>query len=531
MPAVVGVAYSVGAPSCTGTVVGPYAVVTAKHCVFYTAADGTEIPVEPSDLVVEVGDNLTSERWIEDVIGVVEIRTTPGNDIRRDVAYGDDIAILLLNEDALVTPVDVATEPPQIGDVLTLVGFGRTQTGVPLLGDYGHKRRGMAEVVDTYVGVFLSDGESWLCNGDNGGPALDASMAITGIASFGLNQNCVNDVSGFTEISRHSDLVTEALSFVPICSPRPEECDRRDNDCNSVVDDGCTALGDACRVNAECESERCEVVGDGSQCVEACDPTATSSCSAGFRCEADGCAEGRCIRGGVDTGGRPCVQGGARCGAEEVCEVVSPECGRCTPFDVATGSRTLGDRCDNDSQCLEGPCFEGRCSRPCSDAERCPSDSHCRAGQCVYGPLGALGDRCVSGEDCSTVAPECVTDGEQLCAQRCGDSNRCPSGFECSPSNVGDRCLPEGLPLGASCATNGECRSQMCMMECTRACEAPTDCPSGFECAGSMCVRSAIDESGCSCSVPGVGGRGASIFWLFLAGLMGQARWRRHPRT
>ena len=65
---------------CSGSVIGPYAVMTAKHCVF----DGST-RVSPSELLVVVGDDVTTAGGAESFHGVVDIRTTPGTNIDLDI--------------------------------------------------------------------------------------------------------------------------------------------------------------------------------------------------------------------------------------------------------------------------------------------------------------------------------------------------------------------------------------------------------------------------------------------------------------
>jgi len=96
---------------CTGTVIGPYAVLTAKHCVFAeTAAGYTAVP--SVEFLVIVGSDLNDRASIIDTFGVVEVRTTPGSAIDTDINNGDDVAVLLLTRNVGTPAYPLATGVP-----------------------------------------------------------------------------------------------------------------------------------------------------------------------------------------------------------------------------------------------------------------------------------------------------------------------------------------------------------------------------------------------------------------------------------
>jgi hypothetical protein len=143
---------------CSGTVIGPFAVLTAKHCVFTDNGDGTHTAVRASELLVVTGHNISAP---EETSNVYEVRTTPGSDVDRDVMYGNDIAILLLPADIGIAPHGTAESGPPIGEPITIVGFGRTMGGAPMEGDAGLKYRGSTRVSDTGMRLFETRGEAW----------------------------------------------------------------------------------------------------------------------------------------------------------------------------------------------------------------------------------------------------------------------------------------------------------------------------------------------------------------------------------
>ena len=560
---------------CSGTVIGDYAVLTAKHCVFAEVSAGRWDAVPPADLVVIVGHDVNEPAGIERVIQVQEVRTTVGSDVDADVENGNDLAVLLLTE-AIGEPARrFATDGPLRGDGVTIFGFGRTMPGAAVSGDSGRKFRGTARVNAVAARLFETTGDSWTCQGDSGGPAIASDNAIVGVISFGA-RDCNVSNSYYTRVAPHAPLIRDALRWTPPCDPSPEICDGQDNDCNGRIDEGCTALGVACRRSDECAMGTCEDVAAGRVCVRACDPTeGIPRCPFGFYCEVTGCGSGRCVAGvegglgdgelcaadgdcfslhcgSVDGGagdgepgtesrcGRACASAGAACPDGQVCESGTDDCGTCLPVEYSRQPRPFGTVCDGVAQCAGGLCEGGRCTQACDDGSPCPAGSHCRAAVCVDGELGGLGQSCSTDDDCAAANPECLDiDGDRRCSRACDGHGSCGLGFACGPTTTGDRCVPPGSALGEACGANGDCRTGVCANVCTRVCDAERACPTGYECIPAGAVNGcfvpatpkATDRGGCAITAGGVASASedpaSSFHWLALAAM---AAFRRRLR-
>lgn len=402
---------------CSGTVIGQYAVLTAKHCVFRRGTNGLYELVPPHELGVFVAHDVNTMSGIVSAHRAREIRTTRGTNIEDDVSSGNDIAIVLLTAAIPVTPRGISTSGPSVGSQLTIVGFGRTSTTNPNASGVKYRGTTRTERVFERLIETLGTGMSWTCQGDSGGPAIDPAGNVTGITSFGLGE-CTNAYSYFTRVSAHRALIEEALRFVPPCIPMNEACNGEDDDCDGEIDETrCTELGEACTSHMECMRGACEEV-DGSRiCAENCfpDDPRDASCPPNTFCEATGCGMGRCVSGALGTGAEgalcrsniECASGNCtmvgsemRCGrqcfpdtgcpGELVCEI-RETCGACVPRefsslpqrDAGVGPSAPGGACTTSDDCADG--------LACSDDGMCvgAGGSGCNASRPTSGGAGA----------------------------------------------------------------------------------------------------------------------------------------------
>jgi len=222
-----------GAEGCTGTMLTPRLVLTARHCVAESdpqaACDSEGNPQFGGKVIGNYPANKLfafSGATRPDFLGGLD-HAARGVEILDDgstTICNHDIAFLLLDSPlpfSKVAPVRL-TAASSVGEQLTIVGWGVTET-TPT----PERRRARAGVATLTVGPAAGLGPAELqlgeggCAGDSGGPALSAAGAVVGVLSRGGNgtdarpgdpAGCIGGTNVFTRVAGHEAFVRAAYA-------------------------------------------------------------------------------------------------------------------------------------------------------------------------------------------------------------------------------------------------------------------------------------------------------------------------------
>jgi MYXO-CTERM domain-containing protein len=199
------------ASGCSGSLIAPNLVLTARHCVANISSSngtvqcgvttfGQAFPA--SEFIVTTDDNIRNGVPAGAQFGVTRVVTTPGN-----MVCGNDVALLILSSN--ISSATAPLIPPRLdtpvvaNESFDAVGYGITDPDDVQGATFGQRLRvnGLDVLcVGTACGNLGGSRTEWgavtpVCSGDSGGPALDTAGNVIGVASRG-NADCDSALYG-----------------------------------------------------------------------------------------------------------------------------------------------------------------------------------------------------------------------------------------------------------------------------------------------------------------------------------------------
>lgn len=310
---------------CSGALILPNVVATARHCVDETpkeidcSINGSFGPRKTGSL--RVTTNTTMAGAASGWYAVQSIAVPDDSHI-----CGNDIALLILSSSipgAVAKPITPGVQyqmwdPDHYEPAFVGIGYGITAPGAT---DSGTRRisklisvlcvpNSTNEPCPATINAKEFVGGDGTCSGDSGSSSFEAALFDNGTpVSFGVlsrggqstdGADCLGSI--YTRFDAHRDFVLQVAkaasnnwaaypepswtAYAPPPTPKGKDAGttKDGSPTTSPTGSGPLALGEVCETADQCESGDCSDPGDGFVCVQACEDSST--CPDGFECRA-----------------------------------------------------------------------------------------------------------------------------------------------------------------------------------------------------------------------------------------------------